>query len=127
MKLKNLGYAAIMFVATAAFVLGAAGSSEAAKMKKAKKAAAPQTSASCLMTTSSPVCATRGGMKFTYSNACYAGNDGAKVVSSKACAPAKAMKAKKAGKKKAMKAGKTKEKKAAKKATKKAAKKPMKK
>ena len=40
MKLKNLGYVALMTVATTAFVLGTAGSSEAAK-KKAEAAPPP--------------------------------------------------------------------------------------
>ena len=39
MKLKNIGYGFVVAAAALAFVLGAAGSSEAAKMKKAKKAA----------------------------------------------------------------------------------------
>jgi hypothetical protein len=46
------------------------------------------------------VCAVKGGMKFTYANACYAAKDGAKVVSQKACPAAKAAKpAKKSAKK----------------------------
>jgi hypothetical protein len=98
MKLKNLGYAALVTVATAAFVLGTAGTSEAAKKKAAAK---PATQPMCQLA-SGPVCATRGGNKFTYANACFAGNDGAMVVSKKACPPAKAMK--KGGKKKSKKA-----------------------
>jgi len=49
-----------------------------------------------------PVCGSRGGKKFTYTNACFAGNDGAMVVSSKACPASNAMK-KGGGKKKAKK------------------------
>jgi hypothetical protein len=41
------------------------------------------------------VCGTKGGMKFTYFNACYASKDGAKVSSQGDCKPAKAMKTKK--------------------------------
>ena len=39
-----------------------------------------------------PVCGARGGMKFTYANACYAEKDGASVVSHGACPAKKAMK-----------------------------------
>lgn len=95
MKLRNLGYAALVTVATAAFVLGTAGTSEAAKKKKA--AAKPVMSPACTLM-SAPVCGTKGGKKFTYTNACFAGNDGAVVSSNKACPAPKA--AKKGGKKK---------------------------
>lgn len=104
MKLKNIGYAALLTCATTAFVLGTAGSSEAAKKKKA--APAPQRSVSCLFTAPKAVCATRGGQSYTYRNACYAGNDGAVVKSQKACKPSKAMKGGKKAKKAMKKAGK---------------------
>ena len=97
MKLKNIGYAVLVTAAAAAFVLGTAGTSEAAK----KKAAKPVMSPACTLQ-HAPVCGSRGGKKFTYTNACFAGNDGAVVTSGKACPPAKA--AKKGGKKKAKKA-----------------------
>jgi hypothetical protein len=93
MKLKNLGYVALLTFATAAFVLGTAGSSEAAKKKAA---AAPPPPGPCFAP-EKRVCAVKGGLKFTYINACTAAQDGAKVVSQKAC-PVKA--AKKGGKKK---------------------------
>jgi hypothetical protein len=93
MKIRNIGYAAILTLATAAFVLGTAGTSEAAKKKAAAK---PVMSPSCQLV-SAPVCGTRGGKKFTYTNACFAGNDGAVVNSNKACPAPKA--AKKGGKK----------------------------
>jgi len=96
MKLKNIGYAALVTVATAAFVLGTAGSSEAAKKKKA--AAAPLPRSPICSTAPAPVCGVKGGQKFTYVNACFAGNDGASLASNKACP------IKKAGKKKAKKA-----------------------
>ena len=99
MKLKNLGYAAFVAVTAAAFVIGSAGSSEAAKKKKAE--AAPPTTTACFMVASGPVCGTKGGLKFTYKNSCYAAKDGAKVASDKAC-PAKT--ATKGGKKKMGKA-----------------------
>jgi hypothetical protein len=104
MKLKILGYAALLTVATAAFVLGTAGSSEAAKKKAA---AAPPRPGPCF-DLYKPVCGAKGGLKFTYANACIAVQDGAKVVSQKAC-PVKAMKPhKKGGKKKAKKPAKKK-------------------
>jgi hypothetical protein len=68
MKLKNLGYAALLTVATAAFVLGTAGSSEAAKKKAA---AAPPHPGPCFELYK-PVCGAKGGLKFTYANACIA-------------------------------------------------------
>ncbi|MBI3705635.1 MAG: hypothetical protein HY244_17715 [Rhizobiales bacterium] len=77
-------------------------------------AAPPPPPAFCTMEYK-PVCAVKGGMKFTYSNACFAAKDGAKVVSQGPCKAAKAMKA--GGKKKM----------APKKAAKPAMKKPMKK
>lgn len=100
MKLKNLGYAALLTVATTAFVLGTAGSSEAAKKKAA---AAPPPPPGLCFAPEKRVCAVKGGLKFTYANACIAAKDGAKVVSDKAC-PVKA--AKKGGKKKAKQAAK---------------------
>jgi hypothetical protein len=107
MKLKNLGYAALMIVSATAFVLGTAGSSEAKK----KAAAAPPPPPGPCFTAEKPVCATKGGLKFTYASACIAVKDGAGVVSDKAC-PVKAAKtAKKGGGKKAKKPAKAKEKK----------------
>ncbi|MFI4961725.1 MAG: hypothetical protein ACHP82_09775 [Hyphomicrobiales bacterium] len=102
MKLKNLGYAALMTIAATAFVLGTTGSSEAAKKKAA---AAPPPPPVICFEAEKRVCAVKGGMKFTYINACTAAKDGAKVVSQKACpAPkAKKAKAKKAAKKPAKK------------------------
>ena len=113
MIFKKIGYAAVVAVAAVGLVIGSAGSSEAAKAKKKAAVSTPSTSAFCWG--GAPVCATRGGMKFNYRSACYAANDGAKVVSAGACPAKKAMKAKKAPKK------------AAKKAAKKATKKEMKK
>ena len=101
MKLRNLGYAAVLAVTAAAFVIGSAVPSDAKAKKKAEAAPAPM--ASCFLAPSKAVCATKGGMKFTYANSCYAARDGAKVVSGKAC-PAKA--AAKPGKKGAKKAAK---------------------
>ena len=94
MKLRNIGYATVIAMTAAAFVIGSAVPSEAAKKKKAEAAPPPP---ACWLTADKAVCATKGNMKFTYKNSCYAAKDGAKVVSDKAC-PAKA--AAKAGKKK---------------------------
>ena len=100
MKLRNFGYAAVLAVTAAAFVIGSAVPSDAKAKKKKAEAAPPP--ATCWLTTDKAVCATKGGMKFTYKNSCYAAKDGAKVVADKAC-PAKAAK-KAGGKKKAAKA-----------------------
>lgn len=94
MKLRTIGYAAVIAMTAAAFVIGSAVPSDAKAKKKKAEAAPPP--ATCWLTTDKAVCATKGGLKFTYKNSCYAAKDGAKVVSDKAC-PAKA--AKKAGKK----------------------------
>jgi hypothetical protein len=55
------------------------------------------------MGASEQVCGTRGGMKFTYANACYAQRDGAKVAGKGACKAAKASKAKASTKSKSKK------------------------
>jgi hypothetical protein len=107
MKFKSLASAAVVAVTAAVFVLGSAVSSEAKSHKK-KAEPAPKRSPTCIFSAPAPVCATRGGLSLTYRNACYAGNDGAVVKSDKACPPAKAIKAKKSGKKAAKKAGKKK-------------------
>ena len=100
MNLRKIGYAALVTFATAAFVLGTVGSSEAAKKKKG---AAPKAAVS----TSGKVCAVKGkdGLKFTYADAVWARGDGAKVVSQ---GPCKEKKAKKGGKKKGKKGKKAK-------------------
>ncbi len=109
MKLKNIGYAAFIAVAAAAFVIGSGGPSQAKK----KMAAAPPEPGPCFELYQ-PVCGERGGMTFTYANACYAAKDGASVVSHGACPAMKAMKhhkkhGKKHGKKKMAKPMKKKE------------------
>jgi hypothetical protein len=104
MKIRNLVTGTAIAVTAAAFVLGSAVSSEAKGKKKA--APAPRPAISCMFSAPAPVCGTRGGMSLTYRNACWAGNDGAVVKAQKECKPAKAMKAKKGGKKAMKKAGK---------------------
>jgi hypothetical protein len=82
LDLKKCGYAAIVAAVSAAFVLGTAGISEA---KKKKEEAPAPTHAACWLTPTSPVCGDKGGERVTYKNSCYAENDGAKVMSTKAC------------------------------------------
>jgi hypothetical protein len=89
MNVRNLGYAAVLATTAAAFLIGSGGVSEAKYTHKAKyahkmKEAAPPPGPFC-WEPYKPVCGERGGWKFTYANACYAHNDGAKVVSWKAC------------------------------------------
>jgi hypothetical protein len=103
MKLRSLGYAAVIAATAAAFVIGSVNVGEAKGKKKA--AAAPPPPVVCFEA-EKRVCAVKGGMKFTYINACTAAKDGAKVVSQKACPAPKAAKAKKAKKAKAKKAAK---------------------
>jgi hypothetical protein len=101
MKLRNIAYAAAIAVTSAMIVLGTAGTSEA---KGKKKVAAPPPPPPAFCTWEyKPVCAEKGKQKFTYSNACWAAKDGAKVVSQGPCKTKEAVKAKKA-KKKAKKA-----------------------
>ena len=105
MNYKSIGYAVVVAATAVVLVIGSAVPSEAKGKKKA--AAAPAPVPVFCFGVEKPVCATRGGQKFTYANACYAAKDGAKVVSQGACKPSKAMKGgKKAGKKAAKKADK---------------------
>ena len=88
MTLRKIGYAAVVAVSAAAFVLGSAATGEAKAKKKMEATPMPP---ACQLAPAQPVCGARGGMKFNYANSCYAQRDGAKVVSAGAC-PAKAMK-----------------------------------
>jgi hypothetical protein len=96
MKFRNLGYAAFIGAAAAAFAIGSGGPSEA----KTKKMMAPAPHPAPCFAPYKPVCAVKGGMKFTYADFCFAAKDGASIVSEKAC-PTK--KAKKGGMKKTAK------------------------
>ncbi len=93
---KKCSYVAIVSAVSAAVIFGTAGISQAKKKKE--MAMAPEYHAMCLGGT--PVCAMKGGMKFTYASSCFAGNDGATVVSDMACQekPAKTAMAKPAKK-----------------------------
>ena len=97
MKLRSLGYAAVVVATAAAFVIGSVNVGEAKSKKKAAAAAPPPV---ICFEAEKRVCAVKGGMKFTYINACTAAKDGAKVVSQKACPAPKAKKAEKAKAKK---------------------------
>ena len=99
--MKKFAYAAC--VVAAAFVIAIASASTGEAKAKKKAAAAAPLPPTCWGTAAAPVCASRGKLKFTYINSCYAGKDGAKVVSQKACPVKKAKKAKKAKKKAAKK------------------------
>jgi len=90
MTIRNLAYTAIVGMAAVAFVIGSAVPSEAAKKKKAAAAPPPPPSPTCWMGPESAVCASKGGMKFTYASACYAANDGATGAKAGACKAAKA-------------------------------------
>ena len=96
--LRKLGYAAIVAITAAAFAVGSAATADA---KGKKKMAEPTpTPPACQLAPDKPVCGKKGGMSFTYKNACYAQRDGATVAYDKAC-PTKA--AKTGGKKKSAK------------------------
>lgn len=88
MKLKTIAYATFIAAAAGAFAIGASSPSEA----KAKKMAAPPPQPGPCFELYAPVCGAKGGMKFTYANACFAAKDGASVVSKGACPTAKAHK-----------------------------------
>jgi len=103
MKTKNLAYATFVVAAAVAFVIGSAVPSEAAKKKKAAAAPPPAPALSmCTGMESAPVCATKGGMTFTYVNACFAKKDGATDAKSGACKAAKSGGGKKKASKKKM-------------------------
>lgn len=100
--LRKIGYATVVAAAAMAFVLGSAATGEAKSKKKMQAAPPPQPT--CMFTAASPVCGEKGGVKFNYKNACYAANDGAKLIKSGACPAKKAMMhGMKKSKKKAMK------------------------
>jgi hypothetical protein len=95
MQIRKLAYATFVAVAAVAFVIGSAVPSEAAKKKKAAAAAAAPPAAeaqwpTCWGAPYGPVCATKGDLKFTYINACYAMKDQAKAAKAGACKEAKA-------------------------------------
>lgn len=101
MTIRNVAYTALLGIAAVAFIIGSAVPSEAAKKKKAAAAPPPPPPVSCLGSAPGPVCATKGGQKFTYNNACFAAKDGAKSAKAGACKEPKAKKG--GGKKKAKK------------------------
>ncbi len=99
MKIKKFAYFAFVALAAVAFILGSAIPSEAAAKKKKMAAAPAPQSPTCWVSTPGPVCATKGGQKFTSINSCYAAKDGASAAKPGQCkAAAKGKKS--AGKKK---------------------------
>ena len=84
MKIRILVYAAV--IAAAAFGLGSATTAFAKKKTMVTPEPFP-----CW--DYAPVCGSKGGLRFTYANACSARRDGAKLVSHRACAVTKAHKA----------------------------------
>ena len=94
MKLKTIGYAAVVAAVATAFVIGSGGASFA---KKKKAAAAPPPTFCTLEY--KQACGVKGGMKVTYANACFAAKDGATSVQPGPCKAAKAPAKKKAAKK----------------------------
>jgi len=82
MTLNKFAYAALIGAGAAAFAFG----STTPGLAKAKKTAAPPAHPEVCLNVYMPVCGAKGGMKFTYANACSAEKDGATVVSNKACA-----------------------------------------
>ena len=86
--------------AAVAFVIGSAVPSEAAKKKQAAAAPPPPPPQVVCAGGPAPVCATKGDMKFTYHNACWAAKDGAKAAKPGACKEAKTAGGKKKSKKK---------------------------
>jgi hypothetical protein len=99
--LKKLGYAALVAVAAAAFIVGSAATGEA-KGKKKAAAPPPPPPVICLFDYK-PVCGVKGKTKSTWANACFAAKNGAKVAYQGACKVHKAKAKKKAAKKPAMK------------------------
>ncbi|MGN6572293.1 MAG: hypothetical protein ACTHLO_12850 [Pseudolabrys sp.] len=94
MQLKKIAFTLLIGAAAAM-----AATSPSLAAKKKAKAEAAQPSPFCFQV-QTPVCGTRGGMKMTYANACFAERDGAKVVSQGACKAAKKMSKKMSMKKK---------------------------
>jgi len=91
----KIAHAALVAAAVVAVAIGSAAPSDAKGKKKAAAEAPPPMPPTCWLTPPGSVCGSKGAMKFTYFNACYASKDGAKISSQGDCKPAKAMKAKK--------------------------------
>ena len=87
MRVKHLAYAASITVAAIAVAIGSAATSQA----KAKKDMAGPPPYICNWLYK-PVCGVKGGMKQTYSSACWAAKDGAKIIYAGECKGKKPMK-----------------------------------
>jgi hypothetical protein len=81
MKMKTIGFAAIVAVAAVGLAIG----SSAPSFAKKKKAEAMMPEPACQLMIHKPVCGVKGGLRQSYANSCYAVHDGAKVVSQGAC------------------------------------------
>jgi len=88
MKLRYLAYAGIL---TATAVAIASPTPSSAKAKKAEMEPAPL---ACWFLPESQVCGSRGSVKTTYYNSCYAEKDGAKIASHGDCKAGKMAKKK---------------------------------
>ncbi len=88
LALQKYGYAAIVAAVSATFMLGTAATGFAKEKKKPEEPKAQPIT--CWFEATSPVCADKGGEQFTYTSACRAEKDGAKVISNKACPEKKA-------------------------------------
>jgi len=95
MSVKHLGYAASIAVAAIGLAIGSAASSQAKAKKDMNDMAGPPPYICNWLY--KPVCAVMGGEKRTYSSACWAAKDGAKILYAGEC------KSKKPTKKPAMK------------------------
>ena len=86
--LQKCGYAAVVAAVSVAFALGMAATGFAKEKKKQEEPKAQPIT--CWFEPASPVCADKGGERLTYTSACRAEKDDAKVVSNKACPEKKA-------------------------------------
>ncbi|MGN6459951.1 MAG: hypothetical protein ACTHLY_01980 [Pseudolabrys sp.] len=107
---RTFKLAALTAAVAATFAFASVGTSEAAAKKKAKATPTAITAPMCGLglldasgKSAAPVCGSKGGMTFTYNNACFAERDGAKNIKAGACATKG--KAAKASKKSAKKKG----------------------
>ena len=87
MKLRGIVYALFIAAAAGAFAVGSSTPGQA----KTKMAAPPPHPGPCFEPPAT-VCGKKGGMMFSYENACFAEKDGAAVISKGACPKPKAHK-----------------------------------
>ena len=85
MKLRHIASTALIASAAFALAIGFATPSDAKSKGKKAAAAAAQLHWPLCNTDAKQVCAEKGGMRSTFANACWARNEGAKVVSQGEC------------------------------------------